>query len=274
MPSEYIKNLYRVSLAFIIVLSLFFVVKLLSEFKSYRMLSGYNSITLSGHGEVSAMPDIANVYFTIHKEGKTVKEAQAAVAMIEKASLDFLETNNVAEKDIKTENASFNPRYDYKQAVCPQVPVSAGAEGVISFPSSTYYCPPGKQVLTGYEAYESITVKVRNTDDVGKIMQGLGGLGVSDLSGPNFAIDDENALKAEARKKAIEDAREKAKVLAKDLGVRLGKITSFSEGGYYPTFYDKTMMSAGGAGVEAAPAVIPKGENTITSDVNITYEIR
>src|SRR3989338_6144941 len=102
-------------------------------------------------------------------------------------------------------------------------------------PYTEYSCPPrpGKSVISGYEASESITVKVRNTDDVGTIMQGLGTIGVSNLSGPNFSIDDEDALKAEARKKAIDDAREKAKILAKDLGVRLGRISSFSEGGGY-----------------------------------------
>src|SRR3989344_5161136 len=263
MQNEYFKNLYKVGLGFLVILSLFFVVKLLAEWKSYRMLSGYNTITLSGHGEVSAVPDIANVYFTIRKDGKTVKEAQEAVATIEKASLDFLKANNVEEKDIKTVNASFNPKYEYQY------------DAKMLMPCNEWGCPPrpGKDVISGYEAYENITVKIRNTDDVGKIMQGLGSLGVSDLSGPNFAIDDEDALKAEARKKAIEDAREKAKVLTKDLGVRLGKITSFSENGNYPYYsYDKTMMSAGGAGV--LPAEIPKGENTITSDVTITYEIR
>ena len=264
IPSQYIKNLYKASLAFLIILSVFFAVKSLAEIRSYgRMGSGdANTITLSGHGEVQAVPDIANVYFTIRKEGKTVKEAQNAVALIEKASLDFLKANNIAEKDIKTSNASFNPKYEYQydaRVICNE-----------------FGCPPrpGKSVVVGYEAHESITVKIRNTDDVGKIMQGLGATGVSDLSGPNFAIDDEDALKAEARKKAIDDARAKAKVLAKDLGVRLGRISSFSESGdYYPVMYSAKSMAADSVS-ESLPAEIPKGENTISSEVTITYEIK
>lgn len=266
MPDEYIKNLYRAGLGFIIIISLFFVVKLLAEWKTYRILGGYNSITLSGHGEVSAVPDIANVYFTIRKDGKTVKEAQDAVAKIEKASLDFLKSSNVAEKDIKTTNASFNPKYDYKY------------DTQILMPCNEWGCPPrpGKNVISGYEAYESLTVKIRKIDDVGAIMQGLGGLGVSDLSGPNFTIDDEDALKAQARKEAIDDAKAKAKVLSKDLGVRLGKVMSFNENGYGgPIYYGKEMMvSADGSASVPAPAEIPKGENTIISDVTITYEIK
>lgn len=216
-----------------------------------------NIITFSGHGEVTAVPDIASIYFTINKESKTVKEAQALVAEIEKKSLDFLKENNILEKDIKTSNASFNPKYDYGQVYC-----------------ITYPCPQRNPKIIGYEASESITVKVRNTDDVGKIIQGLGTLGVTDLNGPNFSIDNEEGLKVEARKKAIDNAKEKAKILARDLGVRLGKITSFSESGNYPMpMYAKSMMT-GEVSDSSAPPQIPKGENTISSDVTITYEIR
>lgn len=223
-----------------------------------------NTIIFSGHGEVTAVPDIANVYFNISKEAKTVKEAQALVAGIEKKSLESLKTNGVLEKDIKTVNASFSPKYEYRY------------DAKIMMPCTQYNCPPtpGNNVIVGYTASESVTIKVRNTDDVGKIMQGLGTLGVSDLSGPNFAVDNEDGLKAEARKKAIDDAKEKAKVLAKDLGVRLGKITSFNESGNYPTpMYSKGMM-LDSVSSESAPALIPKGENTISSDVSITYEIK
>ncbi len=266
MQNEYIKNLYRVSMIFLIVLSLFFVIKFLSEFRSYGMMgsSQANTITLSGHGEVSAIPDIANVYFTIRKEGKTVKEAQNAVALVEKASLNFLKKNSIAEKDIKTANASFNPKYEYVY------------DTKSLMPCNEFGClpRPGKNVISGYEAYENIAIKIRNTDDVGKIMQGLGSLGVTDLSGPNFTIDNEEGLKAEARKKAIDNAREKAKVLAKDLGVSLGRISNFSESGnYVPIYYGKAMMDSV-VNSASAPAEIPKGENTISSDVSITYEIK
>jgi uncharacterized protein YggE len=264
MSPEFKIKLYRIFRIVLIAFLVAVAVNFLAEFPKYRSDKQENTITFSGHGEVSAVPDIANISFTTSKDAKTVKEAQTLVVAVEKSSLDFLKANNVLEKDIRTANASFYPKYEYKY------------DTKIIMPCTQYGCPPnpGNNVIVGYTASESITVKVRNTDDVGKIMQGLGTLGVSDLSGPNFSIDNEDGLKAAARKKAIDDAKEKAKVLAKDLGVRLGRITSFSEGGNYPApMYAKTMMadSASGSG---APAEIPKGENTITSDVTITYEIR
>lgn len=261
-----------------IALIVFLAVVVANSFLRFDMHDRYankteNIITISGHGEVSAVPDIANIYFTITKDAKTIKDAQTEVALIETKALALLEAKGIALKDIKTTNASFNPKYEYSQVVCPPIPMGAGTAGITVSPTSPYYCPPSKQVITGYTASENITVKIRNTNSVGDIMQGFGTTGVSDLSGPNFAIDNEDGLKAQARKIAIDEAQAKAKVLAKDLGIRLGKITSFNEGGDYPVpMYDKAMMET--SSVSSAPAVIPTGENLITSDVTITYEIR
>ena len=263
IPNQYVRNLYKVALVFLVIISLFFAVKLLTELKSYGMMgsSESNTITLSGHGEVTAVPDVANIYFTIRKDAKTTKEAQDKVAVTEKSALDFLKKNGVEDRDIQTSNAATYPKYEYITSKS-------------SMPCSEFSCPPsvGKSVISGYEASESITVKVRKVDDAGKLMQGLGTVGVSDLSGPNFGIDNEDNLKAEARKKAIGDAREKAEALAKDLGVRLGRIATFSESGGYPMMY--AVRGAKTESDAAAPAQLPKGENTISSDVTITYEIR
>jgi len=273
---EEIKNkLFKVVVVLLIILSVYFVVKIFSEIKKGSLLGESSqpaTISFSGHGEVNAVPDIASVYFTISKDAKTAKDAQASVAVVEKKALDFLKSKDIADKDIKTANASVYPKYEYKQAVCPQPVSTFTSDGVVSSPS--YYCPSGKQVLVGYTASESITVKIRKVDDAGAVMQGLGEVGVSDLNGPNFTIDKEDALKAEARKLAIDDAKAKAKVLAKDLNVSLVKITSFYENSNgYPMMYATAMEKAIDSRTPA-PAVIPKGENTISSDVTITYEIR
>ncbi len=222
-----------------------------------------STITVSGKGEVNAVPDIATINFSITKDGKTVKEAQALVAEIENKILASLKENKIEDKDIKTINSSFYPKYEYQ--------VTSSSKYA---PEIAIYPPQnGKNVIVGYTATESIQVKVRDTDNAGKIITDLGALGVTDLSGPNFEIDNEDSLKAEARKKAIAEAQAKAKVLSKDLGVRLGRITSFSETPSYgnPIYYSKASLEVADAG---APAQLPKGENTITSEVTITYKIK
>ena len=274
LPEQKVRLYHALKIAFIVFLA-FLVLNILFGDRGYRDESKTpNTISFSGHGEVTAAPDIANIYFTISKDDKTIKDAQTAVAAIEKKALDLLKEKGVADKDIQTAYASFNPKYEYQNAVCLPTPMGVRTDGTTVSSISPSYCPPGKQVLIGYTASESITVKIRNIDSVGDIIQGLGTTGVSDLNGPNFAIDKEDALKVEARKKAIDDAKAKAKVLAKDLGIRLVKITSFSENGNYPIMYAEKSMAMDSAGSAPAPAVIPKGENTISSDVTITYEIR
>jgi len=262
-------NIYRGLLVLLVVLSVYFGVRALSEFRAYGMMGGSDSrtITMTGHGEVTAVPDIASVYFSINKEAKTVKAAQDAVAEVESKVLAFLREQGIEDKDIKTSNASFYPKYEYK----------AGVQ--IGMPCTPDYCPPpggGKSVIVGYEASESITVKVRNTDNAGKVIEGLGALGVSSLNGPDFTIDEEDTLKAQARKEAIEEAKTKAELLAKDLGVRLGRVASFNESGNYPMYYSRDAMMAQSApeSVVAGKAELPKGENTISVDVTITYEIK
>ena len=152
-----------------------------------------------------------------------------------------------------------NPKYSYDQVVC-----------------ITYPCPRQEPKIVGYTATQSIVIKVREVDNANEVRTGLAELGITNISGPTFSIDDKDVYKAEARALAIDDAREKAKILAKDLGVKLGKITNFSEGGNnYPVMYSKSAMVFEDMGGESQPAPeLPKGENTITSNVTITYEIR
>lgn len=252
------KNLKNALGLLLIILSISVAVKTFSGFRGghvgeYGKDINESTILITGHGEVKAVPDIANISFSITKEAKTVKEAQALVTEVETKALALLKENKVAENDIKTTNSSFNPKYKYEY-------------------KGAYY--PQNSVIVGYEVFESIEVKVRDIDNVGVLIEGLGSVGVSNLNGPNFAIDKEDVLKADARKLAIEEAKAKAEVLAKDLGVKLGKIVSFNENNYggVPIYYAKAGLEADAA-QNSAPA-LPKGENTISSDVTIVYKIR
>ena len=119
--------------------------------------------------------------------------------------------------------------------------------------------------------------KVRDTAQAGDLLAGVGGKGATEVSGLTFTFDDPNVLQDEARDEAIADAKEKAKVLAKQLGVRLVRVVSFSENGNYPgpIYYDKAVMSSGMGGAEDARAPeISVGQNKVTSSVSVTYEIR
>ncbi|MBI5798433.1 MAG: SIMPL domain-containing protein [Candidatus Yonathbacteria bacterium] len=238
---------------------------IVSEIRGYRFIGGgvsaTNTISVSGEGEVFAAPDVANVSFTEREESKKVADAQDKVSVKVKAALASVRKFGVADKDIKTENYSSYPKYEWQ-------------EGTVSCVSLN--CPPsrpGKQVIVGYEVSQSVSIKVRDLEKVNALVDGLATAGVTEMQGPNFAIDDEDGLKAEARKQAIEKARAKAEVLAGDLGVTLVRVVSFSEGGNYP-IYARAMLS-GAEKADSAPAPeLPQGEEKITSSVTVTYEIR
>lgn len=225
---------------------------------------GYNTISVTGTAEATAVPDVARFTYSIESKKKTVAEAQAEVTSKSDALLAKLKAAGIEEKDIKTDSYSSYPEYDY---------VQASRELCIDF------CPPGKQVLTGYRVSHSVTVTVRDMDKVGTITQTLGTAGVQNLYGPNFEIDDLDTVKAKARAEAIVEAKEKAQVLAKDLGVKLGRLVSFSdpEDSIYPMYegdisYRAVKNESMAAGAPAP--TLPVGENEVVVKVMLMYRVR
>lgn len=248
----------------------FGIALIITQVKEYRFIGGgvaaTNTISVSGAADVYASPDIANVSFTVREENVKVSAAQTKVTTKVAAALASVRKLGVDEKDIKTENYSSYPKYEWQEGKKVMCPLGVS------------YCPPtpGKQVITGYEVAQSVSVKVRNIDSVNSIVEALANAGVTEMQGPNFAIDKEDDLKADARKQAIEKARAKAEVLAHDLGVSLVRIVSFSENEGGRVYYAKAMMdsTAVGMGGAAPSPELPAGQTKITSNVTVTYEIR
>lgn len=244
------------------VLALFLLASTIGELKGLRFIgsgvAATNSISVSGDGEVFAVPDTATFSITIQEEAKEVKDAQGVATKKGNDIIAYLKKEGIDEKDIQTTDYSVYPQYDYTNSACTRD-----------------YCPPGKQVLRGFQVSQTLTVKVRDTKKAGDLLSGVGTRGVSSVSGLSFTIDDQDALEAEARDKAIAKAKAKAEVLAESLGVRIVRVVGFSEGGGGQMYYAKAMTMDAMGGAESAPAPeIPVGQNKIISNVTVTYEIR
>lgn len=217
-----------------------------------------DTITVQGDGQATLAPDVARISFTVDNTSATVSEAQNATTKQANTVLEFVKKQGIDDKDVKTLSYSISPQYSYPNpctygAICPD-----------------YYRAPK---ITGYQVSQTIQVTMRDLTKVGELLGGLGQLEVQNVNGPAFALDDSTAGYSAARADAIEKAKMQAKLLAKQLGVKLGKIVNFSEssGGYpYPMMY-----GLGGA-VESKSATpdVPVGENTYNASVSITYEIR
>ena len=248
------------------LLALFLLAATLYAFQSMRFIgsgvSATNTITVSGEGEIFAVPDIATFSVTIEERADTVEAAQETATEKSNDIIAYLKEQGIDEKDIRTADYSAYPRYEYSERIC----------------ASNMYCPPGDQVLAGYTVSQTLSVKVRDTDKAGGVLSGVGSRGASQVSGLSFTIDDEDELNLEVRGMAIDDARTKAAELAKQLNVRLIRVVGFSENGSYPPMpYAYGMGGDVAVRSEAALKIapdIPTGENKIISSVTITYEIR
>ncbi|MFA5020593.1 MAG: SIMPL domain-containing protein [Patescibacteria group bacterium] len=208
-----------------------------------------NQITVTGTAKISATPDVAVLYLGIVSEGATVNTAQKGVTdkmngIIASLKKDF----QIEAKDIKTENFSVSPKYDWSD---------------------------GRQRIIGYTVNQSVTVKVRNFDRIGDILAKATELGANTVSGPNFMIDDPETVKTEAREKAIAQAKAKAELLADQVGIKLGRIVNFYEGGneIANVAYGMGGSMDSALAVKAAAPTIEPGTQDVQLTVSISYEI-
>lgn len=218
------------------------------------------NLSVVGEGIVFVRPDIATFTATVITDAVRVGDAQNQNSLASNAVIDFFKKQGVQEKDIKTVHYSVEPQYQYDHGrPCP-------------FEAQSIPCVPVNKPprIVSYAVRNSVEVKVRNLDMLDDLLQGVVLAGANEVGSVIFTVDNEKAVIAEARKQAIEDAQAKAVILARDLGVRLKKIISFSESEESPVYYGRALEAR-------ADAIVPQvqaGEQEIHSNVTITYEFR
>ncbi len=207
-------------------------------------------ITVSGTGKIMAAPTVAQVTLGVTTGPQnTAETAMTLLAERFNKVVAAVKEAGVAEDDVRTSNLSVNPVYDFRD---------------------------GQQTLRGFEASESIEVKVRDVKNVGVVVSRAASEGVNQVGGIQFVIDDPEDLRREAQGKAIADAKKNAEALARELGVSLGRVKSFSTNGPtqppFPPFYEATALKAEDA--RGGDLQVPSGTNEISSTVQVTYELR
>ncbi len=234
----------------IFVLMIVVILFFLSVIKDKMNANQNDVITVTGTGEVYATPDIGLVDMSVVTQDKDVSKATDENSQKMNGIISYIKGAGVEEKDIKTIGFNISPVYSYEQRT-------------------------GKRNLDGYQVSQTLEVKIRDLSKVGDIISNATSLGANDVSSLSFTVDNDDAVKEEAKALAIKDARDKAKTLEKELGIKLGKITNFSEGTYPSPIYSS--YGVGGAEMKAMSSVAPSietGQNKITSTVTITYSVR
>ena len=238
----------------LMLVAVFLVVQVVKGFK-VNEASAANTITVDGSSEVFAAPDIATISFSASATNKDMKAAQNEVEANSSTAINAVKNLAIDAKDIQTTYYNAYPQYDYK---CGQ-----------------FGCGGSNGTLIGYQVTQTTTVKIRDLAKVSQVLGAVGSAKVSDIQGPNFDIENKDALQSQAREEAIKEAKEKAKVLADQLGVRLGRIVSFNEGGYGgPIMYAKAEMAMAQDSAGNAAPTIETGQNQIRSSVSIVYRVK
>jgi uncharacterized protein YggE len=206
-----------------------------------------NSIFVTGNGVVRADPDVAYVRLGVSSRARTAKEAQAQTnAAIAKlyAALDRL---GIDRKDVQTSQLTLQAFYDNPK-------------------------PGERPQIAGYEAENIVTVRLTDFAKIGPVIDAGVESGVNNMQGVSFGIVDDTRARMEALAKATREAREKAEVIARTLGVRLGAVLMANEGGVYiPPMpqYDARGMAA----EMKAGAIVSPGQMDVNASVTVRFAI-
>ncbi len=203
------------------------------------------SITVTGQGEVSAKPDKAELSVGVQTTGKTAKEALDLNNGAMMGLFESMDAAGIPEQDIQTSNFNVSPRY------------------------ARYNDRETPPDIVGYNVSNTVRITVRDLDGLGQFIDDFVQRGANTLNGIQFGLSDPAAKQNEARVKAIEDARAKAKLYAETAGAQLGQVLVIQE-----TASPMPMPMMARMSMEAADSVpIAPGQQTVTARITITFAL-
>lgn len=208
------------------------------------------TMTVSGQGEVKAVPDEAQLSAGVVTQARNAAGALAANSRAMNAVFDALKRIGIPDKSIQTSDFSVSPQYQTD--------------------------PHGNttQKVVGYQVSNNVTVIVDDLARLGSAIDALVSSGANSMGSIAFTIRDPKPLLAQARAEAVKDALQRADIYAKAAGVTLGPIHSIGENGYSAPRPMYRMAGGAMAETAAAPTPVAAGEESITAGVSITFELR
>lgn len=203
------------------------------------------TIVITGSGEAAATPDIAYLNLGVEAEGPTAAEALKKNSAQMDATIKSLRDAGVEKKDIQTSGLYVGAKYDYSRDSSPPR-------------------------IIGYQANNTVSVKLRNLDKAGAVIDKAVGVGANRLDSISFGVANPKPLMDSARKAAVADARDRAALYAEAAGVKVGKVLQISDG--YAAAPGPVPV-ARMAMAEAKAVPIEVGETSLSASVTIIFEI-
>lgn len=227
-------------------------------------------LSLTAEGKSRRVPDLA-----LFSAGVVTQATTAAAALTENNQrisrvVAALKRAGIADRDIQTSNISLQPRYSNPDL---EAQVRARQTGQPYIPADQ----PAR--IIGYEARNTVNVRVRRLSEMGSIIDTLIQAGANQVDGPNFTLDEPRAAQDEARLEAVTVGRQRAELYARAAGMRVARIVSISESqGYYPV-QQAIMVTGARMGAPPAPPPAPErdsispGELELGVNVSMQFEL-
>ena len=197
--------------------------------------NGPSGIWVSGNGKASGAPDVAIISLGVESVEETAAAARTNAADAMNGVIDVLTESGIAESDIQTRYFNISPRYQSVEVQRCDEPEDSSTESEQD-PTSEKSCYNfWESRLTGYAVSNQASVKVKNLNNVGSIIdkasEAAGNL--VRINGISFSIEDPQSLQDEARENAVADMQRKAEILADLSGVKLGRLVYITGGASY-----------------------------------------
>ena len=203
-------------------------------------------ITITGTGEVRAVPDQAQLSAGVVSQAKTAAAALAENSRKMTAVFAAIKKMGVPDKSIQTSDFSVSPQYP---------PYNSQQE----------------RRITGYQVSNTVTVRLDDMKKLGPALDALVSAGANQINSVSFSIADPGPLLTKAREEAVKDATEEAQTYARAAGVHLGPIQAIGEAGAAPP-RPMMMVKTMRASAEATP--VAAGEQTVSAAITISWQIR
>lgn len=220
-----------------------------SRVNTYGSLEGsVPTISVQGLGKVTIKPDEAIIRFGVQTEEKYLEKAYKKNTERTNAVIETVKALGIKDEDIKTSSYNITPIYQRDE------------KG---------YQVPGKPA--SFRVSQSLQVKMRDLPKVGEIIDKVVSSGTNTFSGINFTLSNIEEVQEEAKVKAVKDAREKALILTKNLGVKTGRILRVNTSSPQP--YQRAMMANEAMLARSNAPSIQPGSMEVTANCSIIYEI-
>jgi uncharacterized protein YggE len=209
------------------------------------------SISVAGQGRVTGTPDMAVLNFSVRNRGKTAGEAFSGSSERMNAVISAFKEAGIEPRDLQTAQVNLNPVYAQNER---------GYQD--------------RARIVAYEAVQTLTVRLRDIETAGEMIDLGVGSGANELQSFTLTIDETEALEDEARVAAVRDARRKAEMMAEAAGASLGQVMTISayQGGGRPV---PMMASARMASADVAEEMsIEAGEQELTVNVQVTFALK